>query len=187
MSRMPVLRATRGLRRGMFGGAIATACAVAACSATAPVVIQAPAVVAEPALSLGGIRHGGTTQPAAPGTPDRASAGSVIKAYFEAAKHHRLQAMLDCFEARSRAIEAGQVNSITRALARPEITIVSHQTTGAGGNTAYVDEKLVKSASIVVTVGTQESGRASSMEITFELMEIDGKWFLMGISPRAVL
>jgi hypothetical protein len=152
MSRMPVLRATRGLRIAMFGGAIATARGVAACAATAPVVVQTPAVVDEPALSLGGIRHGGAAPPAAPGPPDRASAESVIKSYFEAAKHHRLQAMLDCFEARSRAIEAGRVNSITRALARPEITIASHQTTGASGSSAYVDEKLVRSASIVVTV-----------------------------------
>jgi hypothetical protein len=188
---MPVLGGMTRSRKRLLGGALAAACSSAACSA-APV--QTHPASAVPSTSATATEPGTgklvMTGPRTPTpSPDRASMEAVIATYMLAARQHRLEAMLDCFEPAARAKEANKTNSVSRALSRPTLTILSHRVTGAGGDSwVDYDGRVHSSGGIAMAVETEEAGRRETLDVGFGAVEIDGAWCLtvvqLGPDPR---
>lgn len=177
-------------RRILLAGTLAAACTSAACGGAPgapPPARSAPSAVATAAeRETGKLVMSGPRKRTPP--PERASAETVIATYLQAARQHRIEAMLDCFTPRERAEEASKPGSITRALSRPTLAILSHRATGASGDSwRDYDGPTHEAASILMAVETEEAGRRETLEVGFQALEVDGAWFLTAVMPGSEL
>lgn len=118
---------------------------------------------------------------APPVTPGRASAQSVMEAFFQAAEAHQLQAMLDCFTSAGRKAESAGKGSLSKWLARPGVTLGPSKAISTSTTMVMRNGNMEGTAVHVRDLTIQEGGRSQSKTFTFRHVLQNKEWFLTEI------